>query len=116
MLQDTSTLTLPSSGTIQIDVRLSAQMNISAVVARRKVNSFLAMQVGNLLLAGEPTVALTNRIVWRVPVDLTAPGHGRRGLVGQVDVDIENGQLLLDEAGIAAIRKNAQNLAANSTP
>ena len=114
MVNETGALTLPSSGKLQIDVRLTAQVNISAVVARRKVNSFLAMQVGNLFLAGEPVMTLANRIVWRVPVDLTTPGHGRRGQVGQVDVDIENGQLLLDEAGIALIRQNAQHLVASS--
>ena len=114
MVNETGALTLPSSGKLQIDVRLTAQVNISAVVARRKVNSFLAMQVGNLFLAGEPVMTLANRIVWRVPVDLTTPGHGRRGQVGQVDVDIENGQLLLDEAGITLIRQNAQHLVASS--
>jgi len=113
MGNDVGTLTLPSSGTLQIDVHLTAQVNISAMVARRKVNSFLALHVGNLLLAGEPTMTLANRIVWRVPVDVTTPGYGRRGQVGQVDVDIENGQLLIDEASVTLIRQNAQHLVAS---
>ena len=60
------------------------EINLSAVAARRKVNAFLATHLGNLLLADEPVLALTDRIVWRVPVDLTAPQAGRLGRVGEL--------------------------------
>jgi hypothetical protein len=71
--------------------------------------------VGNLLLADDPVLTLAERIVWRVPVDLTAPPQGRLGRVGEVDVDVESGELLLDETQIAEIQKRAQRIAASST-
>ncbi len=112
----TDSLTLPRSGKLQIDVHLSADVNVTALMARRKVNAFLATNVGNLLLADEPALTVGERIVWRVPVDLTAPPAGRVGRIGEVDVDIESGELLLSEAQIEEIRQRAQRLAARTAP
>jgi hypothetical protein len=99
-----------------MDIHLSAEVNVTAAVARRKVNAFLATHVGNLLLADDPALTLGDRIVWRVPVDLTAPPAGRLGRVGEVDVDVESGELLLNEAQIAEIQQRAYPLAASSSP
>jgi hypothetical protein len=109
-------LTLPRSqtGHLQIDIRLSAEVNVTAMMARRKVNAFLATYVGNLLLADEPVLTLGERIVWRVPIDLTVPPDGRLGRVGEIDVDIENGELIVDEAKINGIRDHAHRLTTGS--
>lgn len=109
-----STLTLPRTGQLQIDIHLSVEVNVTAAIARRKVNAFLATNVGNLLLADEPVLTLGERIVWRVPVDLTAPPDGRLGRVGEVDVDVESGELLLDEGQITRIREHAHRLVTGS--
>lgn len=108
------TLTLPRSGRLQVDIRLSAEINVTAPIARRKVNAFLATHVGNLLLADEPSLTVGERIVWRVPVDLTCPPEGRLGRVGEIDVDVETGELLLDEVQIEAIKRHARRLATGS--
>jgi len=97
-----------------MDVHLSVEINVTAAIARRKVNAFLATHVGNLLLADEPVLMLSERIAWRVPVDLTAPPAGRLGRVGEVDVDVESGELLLNDAQIAEIRERAHRLTASS--
>jgi hypothetical protein len=115
MIDQLDTFTIPGSGQLQIDIHLSAQVNITATTARRKVNAFLATYVGNLLLADEPALTLGMRIVWRVPVDLTSPRAGRIGRVAEIDVDIENGELLLDNDQIKAIETNAQRLTACDT-
>jgi hypothetical protein len=107
-------LTLPRTGQLQIEVHLSAEVNVTAMIARRKVNAFLAANVGNLLLADEPVLTLGERIVWRVPIDLTAPPVGRLGRVGEVDVDVESGELLLDEDQITGIREHAHRLVTGS--
>jgi len=114
MEDQSGVLTLPRAGQLQIDVHLSAEVNVTAAVARRKVNAFLATNVGNLLLADEPVLTLGERIVWRVPVDLTTPKSGRLGRVGDVDVDVENGELLLDEAQLTRIRDHAHRLVTGS--
>lgn len=98
----------------QIDIHLSIEVNVTAMTARRKVNAFLATHVGNLLLASEPSLTLVERLVWRVPVDLTNPEQGRVGRVGEVDVDVETGELLLNEGLIAQITQNALRLVDSS--
>lgn len=110
----TDSLTLPRAGRLQMDIRLSADVNISATAAMRRVNAFLATHVGNLLLSDEPDLVLANRIVWRVPIDLTAPSQGRIGRIGEVDVDVESGELLLDDKQIEGIRNRARNLIAST--
>ena len=114
MDEDLDTFKIPRSGHLQVDIHLSAEVNLSAVTARRKVNAFLATHLGNLLLADEPVLSLTDRIVWRVPVDLTAPQAGRLGRVGEVDVDVESGEILLSEAQIGVIKERAGRIAANT--
>jgi hypothetical protein len=74
---------------------LNVSVTITAAAARRKVNAYLASALGNLLLSGEPALTITDRIVWRVPVDVTNPIDGRIGHIGDVDVDAENGELLI---------------------
>lgn len=111
----TDSLTLPRTGRLQMDIHLSADINVGAATAKRRVNAFLATHVGNLLLADEPVLVLAERIVWRVPVDLTAPSMGRLGRVGEVDVDVESGELLLDDAIIEGMSKRANDLVASST-
>lgn len=109
-----NTLTIPKTGHLQIDIHLSAEVNVTATIARRKVNAFLATHVGNLLLADEPLLTLGQRIMWRVPVDLTAPPTGRLGRVGEIDVDVENGDLMVNEAQISRIRDHAHRLVTGS--
>ncbi len=111
----TDSLTLPRTGRLQMDIHVSADMNVGAATARRRVNAFLATHVGNLLLANEPVLVLADHIVWRVPVDLTAPSMGRLGRVGEVDVDVESGELLLDDSQIEGMRHRANDLIARST-
>lgn len=110
MSDPTELLNLPFSSQVEIQVNLKSTINITAVSARRKVNAFLATNVGNLLLAGEPTLSITERIVWRVPVDVTDPINGRLGRVGEVDVDVETGELLLSSAQISQLEQNALRL------
>lgn len=98
MADQVEQLTLPRSRQVEIQINLSSAVNITAVSARRKVNAFLATHVGNLLLAGEPALTITDRIVWRVPVDVTDPVNGRLGRVGDVDVAVDSGELLLTTA------------------
>jgi hypothetical protein len=74
---------------------LKVSVTVTAAAARRKVNAYLASNLGNLLLSGEPALTITDRIVWRVPVDVTDPIDGRIGHIGDVDVDAENGELLI---------------------
>ena len=90
-----------------------SQVQISAFVARQKVNVLMLEQVSNLLLAGEPRLEQIpdGNWVWRVPVDLTLPTHGRIGCVGEVDVDVRYGEVHYDDAQLARVTSEAQRLA-----
>lgn len=64
-------------------------------------------------MAGEPSLSITERIVWRVPVDVTDPVNGRLGRVGEIDVDVESSELLLNSAQIGQMEQNALRLTAS---
>jgi len=90
-----------------------SQAQISAFVARQKVNVLMLERVSNLLLADEPRLVQTpgGGWTWRVPVDLTFPTRGRVGCVGEVDVDARYGKVHYDDGLLARITREAQRLA-----
>jgi hypothetical protein len=89
---------------------------VSAFVARQQVNVLMLEQVSNLLLAGEPRLVQVDGgdWRWRVPVNLTFPGHGQVGCVGEVDVDAHYGGAYYDDALLAQIAGEAQRLASQT--
>jgi hypothetical protein len=97
-----------------LEERLHAsEVSISAFVARQKVNVLMLEQVSNLLLADEPElIQRADRTwLWRVPIDLTYPSHGRVGRVGEVEVDARHGEVHYTDAALNQIRDKAQHLA-----
>lgn len=94
-------------------VGLSPGIQISAFVARQKVNVLLLEQISNLFLADEPVLIQDkdHHWVWRVPVDLTYPAKGRVGRVGEVDVDARYGEVRYSETLLAKMTDKAQQLA-----
>ncbi len=89
------------------------QVQISAFVARQKVNVLMLEQVSNLLLASKPQLEQlpSEDWVWRVPIDLTFPSHGRVGRVGEIIVDAHYGRVYYDDAALMEISNNAEQLA-----
>lgn len=94
-------------------IQTAAQVQISAFVARQKANVLMLEQVSNLLLAGEPVLEHTpeGEWHWRVPIDLTFPGYGRVGKVGEIRVDAHYGNVYYDDALLAQISAAAEQLA-----
>ena len=87
-------------------------IQISAAVARQKVNAVVLERVSNLLLADEPELARSAEgiWVWHVPVHLTFPGHGRVGQVGALDVDTRYGEVRYTADLLADMQANAERL------
>lgn len=101
-----------------LEERLSAEglppsVQLSAFVARQKVNVLVLEKVSNLLLAGEPTLAQAadGSWVWRVPVDLTFPARGRVGSVGEIEVDARYGEVRYSEELLTQMADQARHLA-----
>lgn len=97
---------------ITLTIQITARFNYSAVAARRLVNRFVADEISYLLRTEQPVLVASERIVWRVPVTLAFPDAGTVGQVGAVDVDVENGSLLLTPSQIESINNRALELAA----
>ena len=97
---------------------LNPPLQISALVARQKVNVLVLTRVSNLLLAGTPKLVQKSEAasVWRVPVDLTFPGYGRVGQVGELEVDALRGEIHYTEALLAQLQKEAERLANQYLP
>ena len=90
-----------------------AGVQISAFVARQKVNVLVLEQISNQLLADEPVLvqASDGSWLWRVPVDLTFASRGRVGCVGEVEVDARYGEVRYNEGLLAKMANQAQQLA-----
>ena len=92
--------------------QFSSEVQVSAFVARQKVNVLILERVSNLLLSGDPRLVQGSdeSWLWRVPVDLTFPTHGRVGCVGKVDVDARYGKVYYDDMLLSRISDEAQRL------
>jgi hypothetical protein len=105
----------PKTGQLTIDIRLSATVNVTAFSARQKVTGFVADEISTNMHGGEPSLAVGERICWRVPVILSMPPTGDRGQVGTIEVDVETGQLLVNRSLIEEIKHRAEHLAAHTS-
>jgi hypothetical protein len=110
-----TTITLTGQGIQQareFDIHISvvAAVEIDARTARRKVTGWLVSEVGNMLMGGTPELVIGTSTVWRVPVILTSSIVGTVGQVGFVDVDCENGRLLLHDTLVEQILENVEHL------
>ncbi len=106
---------LPKTGRLEVDIKVSADVNISAYAARQKVNDFVLSDISYMMHAGAPSLIVAERIRWRVPVILSLTSRGDVGEVGAIDVDVETGQMHVTPQLILEINARAQGLAA-STP
>ena len=103
----------PRAGQLAIDIRLSATVNVTAFSARQMVTGFVVDEISTNMHGGEPRLIVGERICWRVPVILSMPPIGDRGEVGELDVDIETGQLMITHALIRDIERRAEYLTAH---
>lgn len=90
---------------------------ISAFVARQKVNVLLSERVSNLLLSAEPDLIQHTPLkwVWRVPVDMTLPQRGRIGRIGTLDVNAMTGEIHYDQPLLDLFDEKASQLYASGS-
>jgi len=94
---------LPKTGRLEVDIKVSADINISAYAAKQKVNGFVLSEISYMMHAGDPTLVIDEYIYWRVPVILSLTSRGDVGEVGTIDVDVDTGQLHITPQLIEAI-------------
>ena len=110
-------LEIPKHRKVQIKLEVAAECNITPFVARQKVTRFLLLSVGNLLMVDEPSLDISpNALRWRVPVVYALPDRGIVGKVGELYVDADNGQILLEESTpLEVLTANAERLYSETT-
>ena len=106
---------LPKIGRLEVDIKVTADVNVSAYAARQKVNSFVLSEISYMMHAAKPALILSDRICWRVPVVLSLTSVGDVGEVGVIDVDIESGQMHVSPQQVAEIEARAEDLANRSS-
>lgn len=87
------TYPLPEQGKINLNLKRSLTIKITAKEAQRQVNRWLLLDVSYLMGADPPTLVIGEQVVWRVAVWLGLPHTGKVGIVGTVDVDVEIGTM-----------------------
>jgi len=104
-------LALARSGQVEVNIRVQADVHVTASVAQRRVSRLVISEIGNLLYGGEPSLVVGERICWRVPVMLAYPDTGPVGQAGALDVDVETGEVLATPTQLAEITDYAHYLA-----
>lgn len=115
---DFELLRAPPSADLEIDIRVRTRLAITAFTAQRKVSRLVLERVSNLLCGQEPTLVVGDRVRWRVPVWLGFPNMGMVGKVGDIDVDVETGEILFSQRVLDELSERADDLARRtlSTP
>lgn len=100
------------AGQVDVTIHVSSALNVSAYTARQKAAGILLTRVGTGVGADPPELVISQeRLLWRVPAFLALPSLGRLGTIGMIDVDAQSGEVLVDEAALAALTQNALRLA-----
>lgn len=88
---------VPTGTDVEVEIKIRAHLNISAYVAKQKVNVCLALHCGQSFWVEEPVLQVGQRIFWLVPVWLAIPQGGRQAKIGELTVDAQTGEVV--EAG-----------------
>lgn len=116
MQVELGSIILPTTTDVEIDIKVRAQTQISATAAQRRVSRLVLDRVSNLLCGNPPSLVVADRLCWRVPVWLGLPKQGLIGKVGEIDVDVETGEMIFDENTLEELRERADALARRTLP
>lgn len=109
--------TIPERGVLELDLKQSIEIKVTAEEARRKVNRWLMEYVSYMMHADPPTLVVDGRqAVWRVPAILTNSCVGDVGVADTVDVDVHTGKMDDSEERIKQITCCALELVKDLPP
>jgi hypothetical protein len=104
-------LALPTESTLDITIRVTQPLNISAFSAQQRVTQYVLQELSTQLGADTPELTVAERVYWSVPVVFTLPGKGVLGRVGTLRVDAGTGELLTDPHVEQEMLRHAEQLA-----
>jgi hypothetical protein len=110
-----ATITISGKGVqalneLNVQILVEAVVNVDGKHTRRRATAWLASDVGNMLIAGDPRLVISRITVWRLPVLLTSSEKGIVGEVGFVDVDASSGELVFSDDLHTQILNNVNRL------
>ena len=102
----------PTQAGMRFKFTLEGELNITPFVAKQKANLYLATEVGNLVMSEEPDLEFqANGAFWRVPSVLTNPVKGRLGKIGEVIINAQDGNIIVEQSTpVEEMIKNAETL------
>lgn len=107
---------IPKTKNIRFKFELSGEFNITAYVAKQRVNRYLLLNTGNLIHSLEPDLVIGDNLRWKVNLGYSLPEKGLLGEVGFILVEAETGNLLLtDSTPIDEIEARAERLYQKNT-
>ena len=107
----------PKNRPLKVTGEFAQDIAVSPTMAQRQANGYLAQYVTMMVMAGTPTLFLSQQPVWRVPAVLSLPGLGEVSTIGTVDVDAETGKIIpLPETQLSRMQEIAHALAAHFAP
>ena len=110
------TIPIPDKAKISFKIEVDSTFNISAFVARQKANLYLLMHLGELVSTGEPELWMEKQIYWRLPIIYSLPSVGILGTIGEILVQVDNGNIELKEPqSIKEIETRVKNLLKNTS-
>ncbi len=106
---------LPADSVLDINIRVTQPLNVTAFCARQRVTQYVMQELSTQLGGGVPDLTVGERVYWSVPVMFTLPGKGILGRVGTLRVDAGTGELLTDPQTEWEILRHAEQLAQGAT-
>src|SRR5881275_1087417 len=96
MITHLPNMLLPTESTLDITIRVTQPLNVTAFSARQRVTQYVMHELSTQLGGDTPELTVGERVYWSVPVVFTLPGKGALGRVGTLRVDVGTGELLAE--------------------
>lgn len=106
---------LPEHADVKIELSVTARINVTDVVAQRKVTKLVMDLVGTQLYGEQPSLVVGRRLIWRVPIWLGLLPQGPIGQVGAIDVDAQTGEILYTQILLDELAEHGDALARRTT-
>ena len=116
MITHLPNLPLPTESNLDINIRVTQPLNVTAFSARQRVTQHVLLELSSQLGGDTPELIVGERVYWSVPVVFTLPGKGVLGRVGSLRVDVSTGELLTDPATEQEMMRHAEQLAHRASP
>ena len=102
---------------LQLDVNFSVTIGVTVEEAKRKLTRFLMDEISMFFSPQTPLLVVVDQdaIFWRFPIVFSMGVRGRLGQVGEMDVDAQSGELLLNDDLVEELKAHARILAQSAT-